>query len=126
MIKNDKQVVGALRGLETREWPNGAQVEFRDVDFNLLTFEEQIMVDITTDIMVGPHGAGLMHNIFMPDRAVLIELHIDGSNANQHFHNLARWQGRKYIAKVMKNPIDTNDLTSTISAVIGSMDLNSH
>jgi len=24
--------------------------------------------------MVGPHGAGLMHNIFMPDRAVLIEV----------------------------------------------------
>lgn len=126
MVKNDKQVVEALRGLESRNWPNGAQVEFRDVDFNLLTFAEQIMVDITTDIMVGPHGAGLMHNIFMPDRAVLVELHIDGSGANQHFHNLARWQGRKYIARTMNNPIDTSDLARTISGVIESMDLNSH
>ena len=75
---------------------------------------------------IGPHGAGLMHNIFMPDRAVLIELHIDGSGANQHFHNLARWQGRKYIAKAMGNPIGVHDLESTVVGAIESMDIRSY
>jgi capsular polysaccharide biosynthesis protein len=50
----------------------------REVDFSILTFEEQIEVDATTDLLIGPHGAGLMHNIFMPDRGSLIELFVDG------------------------------------------------
>jgi hypothetical protein len=32
-----------------------------------------------------------MHNVFMRDRAALVEVFIDGSGANKHFHNLARW-----------------------------------
>ena len=40
----------------------------------VLSFEEQIKIDLSTDIMVGPHGAGLMHNIFMRDRAALVEV----------------------------------------------------
>ena len=66
------------------------------MDYNLLTFEEQIKTDMNTDIMIGPHGAGLVHNIFMRDRAVLVELSIDGSGGNRHFHNLAYWYGRTY------------------------------
>ncbi len=50
----------------------------REVDFSLLSFEEQIAIDTTTDIMIGPHGAGLMHNVFMPSRGALIELFVDG------------------------------------------------
>ena len=42
--------------------------------FLVLSFEEQIKIDLSTDIMVGPHGAGLMHNIFMRDRAALVEV----------------------------------------------------
>lgn len=41
----------------------------------------------------------------MRDRAVLIELFIDGSEANRHFHNLANWYGRSYIGESMSNPV---------------------
>jgi len=51
-------VVKKLKALEIREYSNGAQVVFQDKDYNLLSFEEQIKVDVQTDIMVGPHGAG--------------------------------------------------------------------
>lgn len=51
-----------LKKLEGQTFRNGAQVEFRDVDYNLLTFEEQIQNDLDTDIMVRgstyPHNAG--------------------------------------------------------------------
>ena len=114
--------MAALKALGKRTYRNGALVEFRDVDYNILTFKEQIMADLGmyvlvqimstgndhsllpplppchsrwyllvskfaaiiifaaimifpsdiagTDIMIGPHGAGLMHNIFMRDRYV--------------------------------------------------------
>ena len=64
-----------------------------------------------------------MHNIFMPDRAVLVELHIDGSGSNQHFHNLANWQGRKYVAKNSRNPIDVTDLANTVVSIVEAMDI---
>ena len=36
------KVVAALRQLESQRFGNGATVIFRDVDFNLLSFEEQV------------------------------------------------------------------------------------
>ena len=48
--------MNALRELEKEfdgsDHPDGPIVEVRDLDYNLLTFEEQIKNDIDTDIMV--------------------------------------------------------------------------
>jgi hypothetical protein len=109
-------------------------------------FSVRVTTHATTDVMVGPHGAGLMHNIFMPDRGTLIELHVDNSGqfllevriftvyfslsvpnsgANQHFHNLARWQGRKYISRTMSNPIDINELVRVVSRAVEDIDITS-
>ena len=70
MIKNDKDVAKALQSLEAETFKNGAKVKLSEVDFNLLSFPEQIKHDLRTDIMK-PHGAGLMH-IFMRPRATLM------------------------------------------------------
>lgn len=66
-------------------------------------------------MQIGPHGAGLMHNIFMRDRAVLIELFVDGSGANRHFHNLANWYGRDYIGEGMSNPIAAGKIIELVA-----------
>ena len=122
-ISNDADVVKMIKGLENVKFSNGAKVRARDVDFNVLSFEEQIEVDATTDVMIGPHGAGLMHNIFMPSRAHLIELFVDGSSANRHFHNLAHWAGREYEGKVMSNPVKVGELQGMIRNAIEHIDL---
>lgn len=70
-------------------------------------------------------GEGLMHNIFLRDRAVLMELFIDGSGANKHFHNLASWYGRKYVELTLDNPVPVDDLYDNIRKEISGMDLNS-
>jgi hypothetical protein len=80
-------------------------------------------VDLETDIMIGPHGAGLMHNIFMRDRAVLIELFIDGSGVNRHFHNLAHWYGREYIGESQSNPIKIESLMGLVKSAIRQMNM---
>ena len=75
--------------------------------------------------MVGPHGAGLLHNIFMPDRAALVELFIDGSSANRHFHNLARWQGRSSRWSAFSNPVIPRiRLVSVVAGAVASLDLS--
>lgn len=53
-IKNEDDLLKGLRALEGETFLNGAKVIVADLDFNLLTFEEQIKVDLQTDIMVGP------------------------------------------------------------------------
>ena len=75
---------------------------------------------------MGPHGAGLMHNIFMRDRATLIELFVDGSSGNRHFHNLARWYGRKYIGQDYNNPVPVQALIDVVVRAIEGTDLTTY
>lgn len=60
VLRNEAELITALKTLESFPFPNGAKVTVQDVDFNLLGFEEQIKVDLNTDVLIGPHGAGLM------------------------------------------------------------------
>ncbi|CAN0461789.1 unnamed protein product, partial [Scytosiphon promiscuus] len=46
------KVVRSLKQLERETFPNGAVVEVRDLDYNLLSFEDQIKNDLETDVMV--------------------------------------------------------------------------
>lgn len=122
MVRNDEALLAALKRLEHMQLSNGANVTVRLADFNVLTFPEQVKIDRTSDVMVGPHGAGLMHNVFMPDRAALVELFVDGSSANRHFHNLATWAGHRYEGRVMSNPVDTAGALRMVQAAVESVD----
>lgn len=126
MVGNDQELVSTLKSLESKTYKNNARVVFQDVDYNLLSFEDQIKMDLKTDILVGPHGAGLMHNIYMSDRATLIELSVDGSGSLRHFFNLAHWYGRKYIGLNVNNPIDISSLMVTIESAIEEINLNQY
>ena len=126
MIRNDPEVVAALKSLEKKTYPNVDRIIVNDVDYNVLSFEEQILTDLKTDIMIGPHGAGLMHNIFMRDRAALIELFIDGSGVNRHFHNLANWFGRTYNGVSASNPISINSLLHDVENAIQNIDTSKY
>ena len=68
VIKNDQAFATAMRGLEGITYRNNATVRFREVDYSLLSFEEQVRVDLETDVMVGPHGAGLMVSYTLLDK----------------------------------------------------------
>lgn len=126
MVRNDAEVVAALKSLENEEFADGKVVKVQDVDYNVLNFEEQITIDLGTDIMIGAHGAGLMHNIFMRDRATLVELFVDGSSVNRHFHNLAFWYGRAYNGIPIQNPIDVDELKRIVKEEIEKIDINAY
>ena len=67
-----------------------------------------------------------MHNIFMRDRAALVELFVDGSGVNRHFHNLASWFGRKYVDIPTPNPVDVNIILQTVRRIVEAMNLDSY
>lgn len=75
---------------------------------------------------IGPHGAGLFHIIFAPDRAHLIELQIDQTTARKHFNNLAKWSGHLYTARGSRNPVDVGGTQAVVRQAIDGMDLSNH
>lgn len=92
-----KDILPALKHLESVTFSNGARVNVREVDFSVLSLEDQIKIDVTTDIMIGPHGAGLMHNIFMPTRAALMELFVDGYAASVYTYIACTYDSSSHI-----------------------------
>lgn len=123
-IQNDDAVVRALKSMEGRTYKNNAKVVFNDRDYNLLSMTEQIREDLRTDIMIGPHGAGLTHCVFLRDRGIVIELPINGAGANRHFHNLAHWSGHAYIQGPDSNPVSVEALTSLVHNAVEKVDLS--
>lgn len=67
-----------------------------------------------------------MHNIFMRDRAAVVELFVDGSSVNRHFHNLAFWFGRNYRGVSISNPVKIPELLSLVEEVIRSINTKSY
>lgn len=51
-LQNEVDLLAMMKKLEMETFSNGAVVTIKDVDYNLLSFEEQIKTDLQTDIMV--------------------------------------------------------------------------
>ena len=47
---------------------------FRTVYFEALSLKDQVALASQTEAMVAPHGSGLVHSLYMPERSFLIEL----------------------------------------------------
>lgn len=70
--------------------------DIRLVDFEGKPFQEQIQISRDTDVMVGMHGAGFTHVMFMEEgRGALVEIQPDRL-CHLGFRNLARMTGQLY------------------------------
>jgi capsular polysaccharide biosynthesis protein len=58
---------------------------------------EQVTLASNTDVLVGMHGAGLVHALFLPPWAGIVELYpAYCSTRLRHFRRLAAWRGLAY------------------------------
>jgi len=72
-------------------------VTVRAVAFETLSMREQLALAIDTDVLVGMHGAGLAHALFLPPWAGVVELYpAYQSTRLRHFRRLAAWRGLAY------------------------------
>lgn len=51
-MRDEDKLLSDLKALERETFPNGAKVKIESFDFNLLSFEDQIKIDLQADIMV--------------------------------------------------------------------------
>lgn len=71
------------------------EVRFQLVDFAAKSFREQVEIAYSTDILIGVHGAGLTHGMFLPSQSALVEI-LPPKLDHKGFHNMARFLGHRY------------------------------
>ncbi|XP_052782042.1 uncharacterized protein LOC128218417 [Mya arenaria] len=120
-IENDKELVQSLKEFLPRHNVLCSQID-------LLSMKDQLTLISRTDILIGMHGAGLTHTLFLPKHAGLIELYPNyWPTANVHFQAMARWRNLKYLQWQNTDPsnerankytvINTNDVVEMVEDI---------
>jgi hypothetical protein len=81
--------------------------EVRGIYLETFTMKEQIQIMSQTDILVGMHGAGLSHILFLPKHAGCFEIFPNYQEDFIFFKAFSRWRGTKYIQ--WKNTNSSNE-----------------
>lgn len=74
------------------------------------TMKQQLEIITATDILVGMHGAGMSHILFLPKHAGCFELFPEYYDHLLFFEAFSRWRGTKYVS--WKNHDSRNEFTN--------------
>lgn len=89
-IKNEDELLRKISDIFKGHHVRGLQID-------TLPMREQLIITSKTDILIGMHGAGLSHTLFLPGHACLIEMFPDYYPAeNIHFRAMAKWRHLYY------------------------------
>lgn len=99
------------------------------IQLDKMSMIKQLETIAGVDILIGMHGAGLTHTLFLPKHAGLIELYPTyWSNSNRHFVSMAMWRKLHYLSwvntdysKELPNDytvVDVKKVTNMISEMV--------
>lgn len=105
-------------------------VELKIVDFAKLSFKDQLQIIANTDVLMGVHGNGFTHLIFLPDHAAIIEYyHSDNSPFYRSFaqfrdlsyfgNNGKTWSNGKELSLAWEREgdVDAIDIPGTVNII---------
>ena len=90
-VKNEDELISAVTDLLPGHDVKGVQID-------KLSMKKQLQVISETDILIGMHGAGLSHTLFLPSHAGLVELYPTYWPTDRHFRAMAGWRRLHYSA----------------------------
>ncbi|KAL8604096.1 hypothetical protein ACOMHN_047308 [Nucella lapillus] len=91
-IHNEDEAQAAVRGVVP------ARDTVRGLQLDSLPMQTQLELIAETDVLVGMHGAGLSHTLFLPSHGGLLELYPTyWPQNNRHFRSMAAWRGLHYL-----------------------------
>ncbi|KAK2745274.1 hypothetical protein FQN57_003969 [Myotisia sp. PD_48] len=76
---------------------NMSQIKVQSIDFAAIPFKEQLKVARATDVLVGVHGAGLTHSMFLREGSVVVEILPRDFN-HKGFLNVANLLGHSHFS----------------------------
>jgi glycoprotein 2-beta-D-xylosyltransferase len=101
-LSNEKQILHDLK-IRFSKYPN---INFSSNHFEQLTIEEQLNTIVQTDLLIGMHGAGLTHVLFMKSNRALIEL-VTAPSTGIHFDLISSMNNVKYHRCVILDGAET-------------------
>ena len=91
-IKNEEELLEKIMLVFQGHNVQGLQLD-------LFPMRKQLDIIAHTDILIGMHGAGLSHTMFLPRHAGLIEMYpLYYSSENRHFRKMAEWRHIHYLS----------------------------
>lgn len=105
VFANEQHLIDVLR--------SGNGMRFEVVDLGALSFDEQLRKIRASNVLVGAHGAGLMHVLFLADEAVLLEIH-PSYRIDRHFRLAARMAGKIYMPMRSTAPVSCTGTSDAI------------
>ncbi|KAH3736711.1 uncharacterized protein LOC127851401 [Dreissena polymorpha] len=101
-FKNEDEIVDNVKSVFT-------QATVETVILEQMSMFDQLKVMTQTDVLIGMHGAGMSHVMFLPAHAVVFEIFPQYWGFLRHFKAFARWRGVKYFGSKnedLKNEFD--------------------
>lgn len=74
------------------------KVKIQRIDFAAIPFDQQMKVVRETNILVGVHGSGMTHLLWLPDEAVVVEIFPPGIHKST-FRNMAKLTNKIYMSE---------------------------
>ena len=100
---NDEELITTLKS-------SGHPISISHVFLEQLNLEKQFHLVTRTDILIGMHGAGLTHALFLPPHAGVIELIPKyWNNADWHFKSICQWRNLHYTRWRNEDPANEFD-----------------
>ena len=108
-IKNEHQLLRTLQQRYLNYQVKGMQID-------KLSMQDQLKVISHTDILIGMHGAGLTHTLFLPPTAGVIEfIPKYWNSADEHFMAMSGW--RKLVYKRWTNTDPHNEYPNNYTRI---------
>uniref|UniRef100_A0A7S3JQK9 EGF domain-specific O-linked N-acetylglucosamine transferase n=1 Tax=Aureoumbra lagunensis TaxID=44058 RepID=A0A7S3JQK9_9STRA len=105
VFADEKQLTSVLN--------KGQAMQFEVIDFGSISFAQQLEKVRRTNILIGAHGAGLMHTIFLAEEAILLEIH-PSYRLDRHFRLAARMAGKIYLPMRSMQPVSCSGTSDAI------------
>ena len=97
-IHNERELIRELK----KSYP---LAHIQGVQIDLHNMQQQLRMISDTDMLIGMHGAGLTHALFLPSHGAVLEfLPNYWSATNIHFEAFSRWSGLHYLRWVNDDP----------------------
>lgn len=88
-------------------------VELQIVDFASISFQEQVQLIANTDVLLGVHGNGLSHALFLPNGATLIEF-FPKNSLRAEYRIFAQLRGLNYFGWMDEKGWIDNKVAETV------------
>ena len=131
-ISNEQELLDAVESLNSKMPINSKMaakifLSVKGIQLDILDMQAQLRLISVTDVLIGMHGAGLTHALFLPSHAALIELFPTYWATGKHFASMATWRKLHYERWVNSNPANElpNHLTKIPATEVTRMVVNS-